>query len=51
MKFNPVLCFEELQGANQKITPAEIRPEHQLIDQADLIAVIYPLWWMGFPQF
>lgn len=49
MKFNPVLCFEELQGANQKITPAEIRHEHQLIDQADLITVIYPLWWMGFP--
>ncbi|PJG84007.1 NAD(P)H-dependent oxidoreductase [Caviibacterium pharyngocola] len=49
MNFNPVLSWEELQAANQKITPAEIKYEQQLIDQADLITLIYPIWWMGFP--
>lgn len=47
--FNPILSWEELQAAQQKITPAEIRYEQELIDQADLITLIYPLWWMGFP--
>lgn len=49
LDFNPILSWEELQAAQQKITPAEIRYEQELIDQSDLITLIYPLWWMGFP--
>lgn len=49
LNFNPVLSWSELQAATQKITPTEIQYEQQLIDQSDLITLIYPLWWMGFP--
>ncbi|EJS89871.1 hypothetical protein AAUPMC_09371, partial [Pasteurella multocida subsp. multocida str. Anand1_cattle] len=31
------------------IIPAEVKFEHQLIEQANLITLVYPLWWMGFP--
>ncbi|BFU59190.1 MULTISPECIES: NAD(P)H-dependent oxidoreductase [Rodentibacter] len=49
LDFNPIISFEELQAANQGIIPEEIKYEHQLIRQADLITLVYPLWWMGFP--
>ncbi|MGR3808825.1 NAD(P)H dehydrogenase (quinone) [Pasteurella testudinis DSM 23072] len=49
MGFNPILSHEELQGSYQGIVPAEIRHEQHLILQADLITLVYPLWWMGFP--
>ncbi|MGR6982184.1 NAD(P)H-dependent oxidoreductase [Testudinibacter sp. P27/CKL/0425] len=49
MDFNPILSHEELQGSYQGIVPAEIRYEQDLINRADLITLIYPLWWMGFP--
>ncbi len=49
MQFNPVLSWAELQAANQNITPAEIKYEQDLLRDADLITLIYPLWWMGFP--
>lgn len=49
LNFNPVLSWEELQAAGQGITPSEIQYEQQLITQADLITLVYPLWWMGFP--
>lgn len=49
MEFNPIISFEELQAANQGIIPQEVQHEHQLIRQADLITLVYPLWWMGYP--
>lgn len=49
LNFNPVLSWEELQAAGQGITPSEIQYEQQAITQADLITLVYPLWWMGFP--
>ena len=49
MEFNPIISFEELQSANKGIIPAEIQQEHDFIRQADLITMVYPLWWMGFP--
>lgn len=49
LNFNPVLSWEELQGSFQDIIPAEIQQEQQFIRQADLITLVYPLWWMGFP--
>lgn len=44
MDFNPIISFEELQAVNRGIIPAEIRYEHDLIRQADLITLVYPLW-------
>lgn len=49
LNFNPVLSWEEMQAAGQKITPSEIQYEQQLITRADLITLVYPIWWMGFP--
>ena len=49
MNFNPIISFEELQAANKGIIPEEVKHEHNLILQADLISLVYPLWWMGFP--
>ena len=49
IEFNPIISFEELQSANKGIIPAEIQQEHDFICQADLITMVYPLWWMGFP--
>ncbi|MCK3659000.1 NAD(P)H oxidoreductase [Pasteurellaceae bacterium Pebbles2] len=49
MNFNPILSQEEIQGAYQGILAEEIRYEQQLIHKADLITLVYPLWWMGFP--
>lgn len=45
MNFNPVLPLHELKGD----IPPDILQEQQYIRRADLITLIYPLWWMGFP--
>lgn len=45
MNFNPVLSLSELKGD----IPPEILQEQHYIREADLITLIYPLWWMGFP--
>ncbi|AWX15479.1 NAD(P)H oxidoreductase [Mergibacter septicus] len=45
LNFNPVLSLAELKGE----VADHIRQEQQLITQADLVTLIYPLWWMGFP--
>ena len=49
MNFNPILSHEELQNTNKGIIPEDIQQEHDFILQADLITLVYPLWWMGFP--
>lgn len=49
LNFNPVLSQQEIQSAFQGIVPQEIQQEQQLIQQAELITLIYPIWWMGFP--
>lgn len=38
-----------MQAIYQEIIPAEVKFEHQLIEQVNLITLVYPLWWMGFP--
>ncbi|TCP94952.1 putative NADPH-quinone reductase [Cricetibacter osteomyelitidis] len=49
LEFNPLLSVEEMQGTFQGIISAEIQREQHFIRQADLITLVYPLWWMGFP--
>ncbi|OOF85829.1 NAD(P)H-dependent oxidoreductase [Rodentibacter ratti] len=49
LNFDPIISFEELQAVNSGIIPEEVKYEHDLIRQADLITLVYPLWWMGFP--
>ncbi len=47
--FNPVLSASDLDLLHKGITPDEILEEQKYIVQADLVTVIYPLWWAGFP--
>ena len=47
--FNPVLSGNDLELLHKGITPNEILEEQKFITQADLITIIYPLWWAGFP--
>ncbi|MBN6064170.1 NAD(P)H-dependent oxidoreductase [Aggregatibacter actinomycetemcomitans] len=49
LNFNPVLSWNELNAGPEGIVPAEIKFEQNLIKEADLITLVYPLWWMGFP--
>ena len=47
--FNPVLSPVDLQQIKNNQLPFDIKSEQQKIQQADLISVIYPLWWASFP--
>ncbi|WP_439236349.1 NAD(P)H-dependent oxidoreductase [Lonepinella koalarum] len=49
LNFNPVLSKDEMQGVCQGIIPEEVSYEQKLIQQADLITLVYPVWWMGYP--
>ena len=49
LKFNPILTWNEFEQINKGNIPVDIKLEQQFIDEADLITLIYPLWWMGFP--
>ncbi|MBE2895423.1 NAD(P)H-dependent oxidoreductase [Pasteurellaceae bacterium HPA106] len=49
LEFNPVLSWQELAESYQGIINEHIAQEHDFIRHADLITLIYPLWWMGFP--
>lgn len=49
LHFNPVLSYEEMCGSYQGIISEEIQREQNFIRRADLITLVYPLWWMGFP--
>ena len=49
LNFEPNLTWQELQSSFTSQYPAELQIEHQYWQQADVISLIYPLWWMGFP--
>ena len=49
INFNPVLSASDLSKMKSGETPADIKVEQELIAKADLISVIYPLWWASFP--
>ncbi|NBI42108.1 NAD(P)H oxidoreductase [[Haemophilus] felis] len=49
LNFQAILSQQEIQASFQGIIAVEIQQEQELIKQADLITLIYPLWWMGFP--
>ncbi len=49
MNFNPVLSGEE-QHSNENNQPVtEIEEEQQLVVEADLLVMIYPVWWWSQP--
>lgn len=47
--FNPVLSPTDLQLLKDGETPLDIYSEQQKIANANIISIIYPLWWASFP--
>jgi len=49
MKFDPVLWPSDLEKMKTGNTDENILKEQKLVKEADIISVVYPLWWAGFP--
>ncbi|TCO09200.1 NAD(P)H-dependent oxidoreductase [Natronoflexus pectinivorans] len=47
--FQAVLSSDDLGQLKQGAVPDDIQTEQRYIKEADLISVIYPLWWASFP--
>ncbi|MCG7407551.1 NAD(P)H-dependent oxidoreductase [Paenibacillus sp. ACRRX] len=49
LNFNPVLSVEDFAGSKSGQLPDDIKAEQDLISWADVLVVIYPLWWASLP--
>ncbi|WP_291857487.1 NAD(P)H-dependent oxidoreductase [Marinilabilia sp.] len=49
LDFNPVLSSADLAQIKNGETPADIAKEQKLLGEADIISLVYPLWWGSFP--
>ncbi|WP_299668147.1 NAD(P)H-dependent oxidoreductase [uncultured Polaribacter sp.] len=49
LKFNPILSSNDLQELRTGNIPADIEIEQDLITKADVVVMIYQLWWTQFP--
>jgi len=49
LKFNPVLTHEEMGSNNQGKYSADVLAEQEHVKWADLITMVYPIWWTGLP--
>lgn len=47
--FNPVLSASDFETLSKGTVPADVQEEQEHIRWADVIAVIYPVWWTGLP--
>lgn len=50
MRFNPVLAANELEPVDAKHPPAaDVAQAQDDVRAADVLTVVYPLWWMSMP--
>lgn len=49
LDFNPVLSSDDLARIKNGETPADIAKEQKYLGEADIISLVYPLWWGSFP--
>ncbi len=47
--FNPVLSARDLAAVGSRKASKDIREEQAAIRRADVVTLISPLWWSGFP--
>lgn len=47
--FNPVLTPQDTAALREGNAPADIKVEHEFLEKADVITLIYPIWWTGLP--
>ncbi|RSL30987.1 flavodoxin family protein [Salibacterium salarium] len=46
---SPILTRKEYEDSLKGVYPEEIQKEHRYIDWADVIVLVFPLWWGNFP--
>ncbi|MBF0106484.1 MAG: NAD(P)H-dependent oxidoreductase [Deltaproteobacteria bacterium] len=49
INFKPILTAEDLTQLSAGKTPQDIKTEQDHIRWADVLVIIYPLWWTGLP--
>ncbi len=49
MEFNPILSAHDMAAVARGKPPRDIRAELKAVQAADVITLISPLWWSGFP--
>jgi NAD(P)H dehydrogenase (quinone) len=49
LNFNPVLSAEDFQQLRAGATPKDIATEQLHVKKADVITLVFPLWWTGYP--
>jgi NAD(P)H dehydrogenase (quinone) len=49
INFNPLLTADDFTEIQKGSVRDEVRAEQKLISAADILIVIYPLWWSGMP--
>jgi NAD(P)H dehydrogenase (quinone) len=49
INFNPVLSARDLAAVSRGKASRDIRAEQAAIRRADVVTLISPLWWSGFP--
>lgn len=49
MKFDPVLTTNDFKLLHSGQLPSAISEEQQHITWADVITIVHPVWWTGFP--
>ncbi len=48
-RFNPVLDMGDFAIMDKNDYPADVKDEHELLQDASVITFIYPIWWLGAP--
>ncbi|WP_404339648.1 NAD(P)H-dependent oxidoreductase [Pseudoalteromonas mariniglutinosa] len=49
LNFNPVLSERDLNDQRRGVVADDVKTEHQLIEWAEYLTFIYPIWWTGMP--
>lgn len=49
MNFQPVYTAEDMRRTSQGTSSADIQSEQTIITDADLLIMIYPVWWWSTP--
>jgi NAD(P)H dehydrogenase (quinone) len=49
LDFSPALSADDLRAVRQGSVNSDVKAEQDLIRAADILIVVYPLWWSGMP--
>ncbi|MDQ0298766.1 NAD(P)H dehydrogenase (quinone) [Salibacterium salarium] len=49
LELSPILTKEEYNDSLKGVYPETIQREHHYIEWAEMIVMVFPIWWGGFP--